>query len=87
MTLEKLQKLNPNTLDVAIERYGELRVDFYAAESEPRPVVSLRIDDDGVARVCSSSCLPTTNWLAYAEAYARAASFLSRSGLRDGIEQ
>lgn len=85
MTLEKLQKCAPNELDTVEEHDLGFSVEFNATVDSVRPVVAVNIHDDiaGVVFVSSSSCLTSTHWLHYAEAYGRLAEFMHLSGLRD----
>lgn len=73
---------------VSIEKIYEdaFNVSFFANESaffrNVRSVVILTVQD-GYAQSSSSSCLPTNSWVEVAGAYARAAAFMKRSGLKD----
>lgn len=87
MTIEFLTKCCPNALDkVEYAEDDKFKVSFFANSEDMawrHAAISLSLKGDGIARVATSTCLPTTGWVERAEAYRRAVEFMYLSGLND----
>lgn len=89
ITSQMIEKLNHNELDFVVTRSdGTVAVSYFstvkAREENVMPFVAISIDKvNGHALVSTSSCLPTSGWGPAIQAYARAMSFMHRSGLKD----
>lgn len=80
-TKQELKNFLTSENDTVLESMGQLSVTFH--NETGKEVVSIYLKENNLAVVAMSSCLPTTSWAGYADAYARSIDFVRTAGLTD----